>query len=130
MKRIISILFVLSLGVSACTPSSTPTPPIILTDSFFSGYAFVDTNGNAQIDAADTPVKDAIFIVRLNDGTEFGGTTDETGNAFVIIPASVEYPVTLVMKQPTNSTLRLIGPSEIVLQGVTGEKATFLFAPD
>ena len=128
MKRTIAFLSVFALGITACSalsPAPTPTPVVF---SFFSGYAFFDTNGNEQIDSADTPLKDAIFIVQLEGGTEFGAMTDETGRAFVTTPAAVRYPVTLFMKPPTDSALTLIGPPSIVLQETTGEKAIFLFA--
>jgi hypothetical protein len=134
MKRIIVLSSIFALGITACntlslTPTPMPTPtPVVLADSFFSGYAFLDVNGNEQIDSADTPLKDAIFIVQFEGGAEFGALTDETGNAFVIIPAAVQYPVTLFMKPPTDSTFTLIGPPSIVLQETAGEKASFLFA--
>ncbi len=127
MKRNFAFLVITALGLLACTTlSSTPTPAI-LADSFFSGYAFLDANGNGQLDSADTPLKDAIFIVQLEGGAEFGGLTDESGNAFVTIPAAVQYPITLLMKPPEDSTLTLIGPSSIVLQETASEKSSFLF---
>jgi len=127
MKRTIAILFIFALGLSACTAASPTSTPAVLADSFFSGYAFLDANGNEQIDSADAPLKGAIFIVQLEGGAEFGGLTDETGNAFVAIPSAVQYPVTLFMKPPENSALRLIGPPSIVLQRPASEKASFLF---
>ncbi|MBI5351018.1 MAG: hypothetical protein HZB50_00105 [Chloroflexi bacterium] len=127
MKRNIILLSVFMLFVSACNAKSTTPTPVILADSFFSGYAFVDVNGNGQFDSADTPLKDAIFIVQVEGGAQFGRKTDETGNAFVTIPAAVQYPVILYMKPPTYSTLILIGPPSIILQETTGEKAIFLF---
>jgi hypothetical protein len=128
IKRMIVFLSILSLSISACNAVSPTPTPVVLADSFFSGYAFVDVNGNGQIDSADTPLKDAIFIVRLEGGAEFGGLTDESGNAFVLIPAAVAYPVTLMMKPPAESAFTLIGPPSIILQEIASEKANFLFA--
>jgi len=128
MKRTIAFLSIFGLGITACSALSPTPAPIVLADSFFSGYAFVDANGNVQIDSGDMPLKDAIFIVQLEGGTEFGAMTDETGNAFVTIPSAVRYPVTLFMKPPTDSALTLIGPPSIVLQDTTSEKVIFLFA--
>ena len=128
MKRMTIFLSIISLSISACNALSPTPTPAVLADSFFSGYAFVDANGNGQIDSADTPLKDAIFIVQLEGGAEFGGLTDESGNAFVLIPAAVTYPVTLMMKPPAESAFTLIGPPSIVLQEKAGEKANFLFA--
>ncbi len=126
MKGTLAFLFIFALSISACNALSPTPTPVILADSFFSGYAFVDTNGNGQIDHADTPLKDAIFIVQL-EGGEFGALTDETGNAFVTVPAAVQYPVILLMKPPKDSTLVLVGPLNIVREKVTGDKAIFLF---
>ena len=128
MKRNISFLLIFAFGISACNPITQTPTPVILADSFFSGYAFVDVNGNEEIDPADTPLKDAIFIVQLEGGAQFGALTDENGNAFVTIPAAVQYPVTLMMKPPKDSALILIGPASIVLQETASEKASFLFA--
>ena len=128
MKRMIVFLSILSLSISACNAASPTPTPAVLADSFFSGYAFVDVNGNGQIDSADTPLKDAIFIVQIEGGAEFGGLTDESGNAFVLIPAAVTYPVTIMMKPPAESAFTLIGPPSIVLQEIASEKASFLFA--
>jgi hypothetical protein len=127
MKRNFAFLVIIALGLSACTVLSPTPTPAILADSFFSGYAYLDANGNGQIDSADTPLKDAIFIVQLESGAEFGGNTDETGNAFVTIPAAVQYPVTLFMKPPKDSGLTLLGPSSIILQKTANEKNSFLF---
>jgi hypothetical protein len=104
-----------------------PTP-VVLADSFFSGYAFVDANGNGQLDSADIPLKNATFVVQLEGRNMFGALTDETGNAFVTIPAVVRYPVTLLMKPPKESKLALVGPVSIVLEKATGEKVVFLFS--
>jgi hypothetical protein len=125
MNRNVPLLFMIALGAAACNKSTST--PAVLADSFFSAYAFVDANGNKQIDSADTPLKDAIFIVQLKSGAEFGGLTDKAGNAFVTIPAAVQYPVTLLMRPPKDSALKLIGPSSIVLQNTTNEKNNFLF---
>jgi hypothetical protein len=127
MKRDFAFLVIIALGLSACTALSPTPTPAVLADSFFSGYAYLDANGNGQIDSADTPLKDAIFIVQLESGAEFGALTDETGNAFVTIPAAVQYPVTLFMKPPKDSGLKLLGPSSIILQEPANEKNSFLF---
>ena len=106
-----------------------PTPTeFIHVYSAFSTYAFLDSNGNGQVDSADTPVKDATFVVALPGGTEFGDPTDDTGYAFITIPAVVEYPVTLRMEAPQDSTLKAIEPFTIKLLEPTGESIQFLFS--
>ncbi len=125
-------IFLLSV-LAGC--ASKPTEPVIrtptihvITDSFFSAQAFLDTNGNGQIDTEDKPLANAAFIVTLQGGGEFGDKTDESGYAFIIIPGGVEYPVTLRMEAPKNSTLKLVGPSEITYSPDTSESKKFLFS--
>ncbi len=96
-------------------------------DSFFSGYAFVDTNDNGQVDAGDAPLKDAVFTVQLEGLGGVGALTDESGMAFLVIPGGVEYPVVLSMKPPKDSAYILIGPSSITRTSGGGKKAEFLF---
>ena len=121
----VSIFLLSMLAITSCAP--TPTEPA-LADSFFSGQAFLDANGNGQIDSEDTPVADATFIVTLQNGGEFGGQTDDTGKAFITIPASVEYPVTVRMEAPKDSALILLEPSTLTLSEQTGETVKFLFS--
>jgi hypothetical protein len=117
-------IIILLMAATSCTPTQTPTEPILV-DAFFSGYAFLDANGNGEIDPEDTPVENAIFIVTIPGGYEVGDTTDESGNAFITVPGGVEYPVTLRMEPPTDSDLKLIGPSSIIYP--SNEPAEFLF---
>ena len=106
-------ILILLITITSCAPASTTTPivqPIV--DSFFSGYAFLDVNGNGELDPEDTPVENATFIVTLQFGGEVGAFTDKTGYAFIVAPGGVDYPVTMRMEPPKDSTLKLIGPSE------------------
>ena len=95
-------------------------------DAFFGGYAFLDENGNGEIDSEDTPIENATLIVTLQGGFETGGLTDKTGNAFITIPGGVDYPVTLRMEAPNDSSLILIGPSSVTYP--SAEPAKFLFS--
>jgi hypothetical protein len=107
----------------------TPTPTVFIhVHSYFAASAFLDSNSNGQSDSADTPLRDATFIVTLPGGTEFGDQTDDTGHAFISIPASVEYPVMLRMEAPKDSGLKAIEPSTITLSEATGETLQFLFS--
>jgi hypothetical protein len=105
----------------------TPTEPV-LADSFFSGRALLDANGNGQIDSEDTPITNATFHVEINGVKVFGDATDETGNAFILIPGGVKYPVDVSMEAPKDSALNIIEPSKITLKEATGETITFLFS--
>jgi hypothetical protein len=127
----LTLIFMFSLAGCALIPGQkhTPTPTeLIHVHSFFSAYAFLDTNDNGQFDPSDTPIRDATLIVVLPGGTEFGDQTDDTGNAFITIPADVAYPVTLRMEAPKDSTLKPIEPSAVVLSEASGEPIQFLFS--
>ena len=119
------IILILSITLVGCT--ATTTEPA-LADSFFSGQAFLDANGNGQIDAEDTPVANATFIVAPQNGGEFGDQTDDTGKAFITIPANVKYPITARMEAPKDSALILLEPSTLTLSEPTGETIKFLFS--
>lgn len=116
------------LVLVGCAPKPvTSSTEEAIADSFFSGYALLDANGNGQVDEEDTPVEDAAFIVALQGGGEFGGFTDENGRAFVIVPSSVDYPVTLRMEAPKDGSLKLLGPSAVAFSA-GDESPTFLFS--
>ena len=119
----LAITVVLATTVTGCAPK--PTQPVLV-DAFFSGYAFLDVNGNGEIDSEDTPVENAMLIVTLQGGFESGDTTDDKGNAFITIPGGVDYPVTLRMEPPKDSILKLIGPASITYPSDTPAK--FLFS--
>jgi hypothetical protein len=125
--KICNFIYIASFFLLAsCTPTPPPTERI-LADAFFSGFAYLDVNNNNEIDPEDTPVENAILIVTIPGGFEVGDATDESGNAFIIVPGGVEeYPVTLRMEPPTNSNLKLIGPSSITYP--SDEPVKFLFS--
>ena len=126
-RWVIYILLIFILAPTSCSPTPTATPTIqAIVDAFFSGYAYLDVNGNGEIDSEDTPVENAMFIVTLQGGFETGDTTDDKGNAFITIPGGVDYPVTLRMEPPKDSNLKLIGPSSITYP--SDEPAKFLFS--
>ena len=123
-----TILFLLISVIAGCAPAPTTTPTVQpIVDSFFSGYAFLDVNGNGEIDPEDTPVENATFIVTLQFGGEVGAFTDKTGYAFIVAPGGVDYPVKMRMEPPKDSTLKLIGPSEITHE-LADESPKFLFS--
>ena len=122
------MMFLISTFLAGCTflPASTPTPQAYV-DSFFSGFAYLDANGNGELDSDDTPLENAIFIVTLQFGGDVSALTDETGYAFIVAPGGVEYPVKMRMEPPRDSTLRLIGPTELVHE-LADETPKFLFS--
>lgn len=128
MKTIaITICLVTLTALSACSASTPASTPAVVTDTFFSAQALLDTNGNRQIDEEDTPLAGAAFIIRLSGGAEFGAQSGEDGSAFITIPARVEYPVTARMEAPADSGLNIVEPSVITLKEPTGKTLQFLF---
>lgn len=122
-------ILILLISITSCAPkAATPTVQAIV-DSFFSGYAYLDVNGNGELDSEDTPVENATFIVTLQFGGEVGAFTDKTGYAFIVAPGGVDYPVTMRMEPPKDSTLKLIGPSEITHE-LADESPKFLFSSE
>lgn len=118
--------FLLLITMAGCAPRPTPAQPV-LADAAFSAQALLDVNANGRIDSEDTPVDRAVFYVEINGTRAFGDTTDETGNAFILIPGGVEYPVNVGMESPEGSTLKLITPSTVSVSASTGT-VQFLFS--
>jgi len=112
------------LALIGCAPATPTVQPLV--DSAFSGYAFLDSNLNGQLDDEDTPLEGATFYVAINGVKAFGATTDANGYAFILIPSSVDYPVTLSMEAPKDSELKIIGSSEVLFT-ISDESPKFLF---
>jgi hypothetical protein len=108
-------------------PSSTPSAEI-LSDSFFSGHALIDSNGNGTADDSDMPLQGALFTATDARGANGGGFTDKDGSAQAWWPGESHYPVTLHMEPPEGSSLVIIGPSDVILEEFSSS-ATFLFEP-
>ncbi len=123
----LTAMFIFALLILGCNfLSPTPTPDVRpIVDAFFSGSAYLDINGNGEIDSEDTPIENATLIVTLQGGFETGGLTDKTGHAFITVPGGVDYPVTLRMEAPKDSNLKLIGPSSVTYP--SDEPTEFLF---
>ena len=119
------ILLACALPTTALPLTRTPLP--VMGDAFFFGRAFVDTDGNGQIDPTDPSLKGAVFTATDARGASSGGITDDQGRATAWFPGGgVKYPVTLRSRPPKDSAYTVIGPSEVVLQ--KGTSADFLFA--
>ncbi len=127
MQHVISLLILGALCLPACSAAPETPSPAAIQESFFSGRAVVDTNRDGQLDAGDAPLKDATFIVQLKGGAEFGGQTNEDGDAYVTIPGPIEYPVNLVMRPPKDSVYIPVGSTTITVDRPGGGNANFLF---
>jgi acetyl esterase/lipase len=117
------VLTTLSCQASSLLMGKSSATPAIYADTFFSGRAFLDSNGNGQVDSNDAPLKDARFTA-----AGFRDLTDASGYAMIVIPGEWEQPVTAQMAPPEGSGYTLIGPTEVVLQFGVQSSADFLFA--
>ena len=124
--RQLTLTFI-SILLSVTTGCAGKATEPVLSDSAFSGQALLDENGNGQIDSEDTPIINATFYVEIDGVKAFGDTTDETGNAFILIPGGVEYPVKVSMEAPKESKLKLISPSPVAVSASAGG-VQFLFS--
>jgi acetyl esterase/lipase len=106
-------------SLSGATPTSA-----VMADSFFSGYAYIDANGNKQIDESDPPLPGATFTLM-----GFGDMTDDQGHAFIVIPGGWDQPVIAKMAPPQDGGYTLIGPVHVTLHSPNNTSARFLFAP-
>jgi hypothetical protein len=108
-------VFIILLSASCSSlPISAPTPtPQIFTDAAFSGCAYLDENGNGQVDPQDPGLQGLTFTV-----LGWGDRTSQDGCAFVLIPGGVSdhlWPVTVRMKPPEGAPYEPVGPTEIIV---------------
>ena len=120
--RIILCMVITLCGVTACSNQNDE----VLADTFFYGCAYLDINQNEVIDEDDLKIGGAVFEISLG----FRGTTSEGGCATVVIPGGIGdsyWPVKARMQPPEDSSYKLIGPAEILLE-YPETQANFLFA--
>lgn len=101
-----------------------------LGDTFFTGCAFLDENANGMVDSADALLNDMTFVVTLSGGAGFAGSTQESGCATVIVPASLgsdAWPVVARMKMPQPPAFTPIGEVTVTLS-YPDTRAEFLFS--
>jgi hypothetical protein len=101
----------------------------IYADTFFWGYAYLDTNGNGESDEDDPGIKDATFVVNLRKMGGLSARTGSDGKAMIIVPGGLnkrEWPVKAHMTPPPDTSYELVGTAEIVLE-YPASSANFLF---
>ena len=125
MKRALNIILLAAFLLTACGllpggdyPTPNPNP-----DTYFAGRAFIDINGNQEIDSQDRPLTQARFVA-----VDASAETNATGSAIVTFPGIYDQPVTVRMEPPSSGGYALIGPAEVVLQLGQKTNADFLFA--
>ena len=111
----------LACNLTSALNNTTPTPAI-MADTFFSGHAFIDANGNGALDADDPPLEGARFTC-----AGFGDRTGADGVAVVVIPGEWDKPVEARMAPPEGSGYILIAPTVVTLQNPGQTRADFLF---
>ncbi|MFM8320392.1 MAG: alpha/beta hydrolase fold domain-containing protein [Chloroflexota bacterium] len=118
-------LAVLLSGCGAGPAAPTPAPtPVVLADTFFTGQALLDANGNRQVDESDLPLEGALFEVM-----GFQTLTDGRGYAMVIIPGGWDRPAAARMSAPRGSGATPISPNPVLLQSSGPLQAVYLFQP-
>jgi hypothetical protein len=117
-----------TVGESTSAGQSTPTA-VVLADSFFYGCAYLDANGNDEIDDEDPGLKGATFVVTLKGGAGFGAPTPDNGCVTIVVPGGLgddDWPVTTRMEPPEDSDALSEGSVEVVLEKPQSH-ADFLF---
>ncbi len=140
--RFVVVLLVLTATACSQAQRSLPTPTPVLTPTHtgevvqgeipFGGYAFVDANGNGDIDSTDLPLEGAKFIVVLGGG-QSSSFTYASGYALITfgLSGATQFTATLCMEPPENSGYTLVGPAQVVIPNAccAGGLGEFLFAP-
>ncbi len=142
MKKLLPLLILLILPLACNSPLpagswtptapvdiSTPATPVVMADSFYSGYAYLDANADAILDETDPPLEGIYCTATDADGIGSGALTDSSGYAMIWWPSGSTYPITVRCVPMKDSAYTLIGPEEVILQmDGTGGPAKFLFA--
>ncbi len=125
----VGIAIPMLLLLISCTLSPTPEPtptPQIFADMAFSGCAYLDENGNGELDPEDPGLEGLTFTV-----LGWSDRTAEDGCALVLIPGGVPdrlWPLVVRMKVPKAAPYEPIGPTEFTLTKDSGQRHfEFLF---
>jgi hypothetical protein len=140
MKRstIAPFLVIPALILVACTGAisgdATEPPPqqAPMSDTFFTGCAYLDQDADGLIDAEDPLLGGFTYTFTLAGGAGFGGETTDGQCGMVTVPSGLSsdaWPVVARMAVPERASYKAIGASEITLQHPR-TKAEFLFASE
>jgi hypothetical protein len=100
-----------------------------MSDTFFSGCAYLDENANGAIDPEEPLLGGMTFTVTLPGGIGFGGETSEGYCARITVPGTLPadaWPILARMVASEGVTYEPIGPSEVTLE-YSHTRADFLF---
>ena len=112
-------------------PTPAPSAALVEADAFFFGCAYVDSNGDGQLDSDDVLLEDAVLTITTAGDAGFSGYTSASGCATVIIPGGDGdlYPVIAQMAAHNDGDYTLIGPAEMQLE-YPESSASFLFTAE
>jgi hypothetical protein len=119
------------IGSGPIRPLETAPQPQVMSDTFFSGCAYLDEDANGAIESTEPLLGGMTFTVTLATGGGFGADTPEGKCAFITVPGSLQpeaWPVLARMVAPDGAAYEGIGPSEITLEN-PHTRADFLFTP-
>jgi hypothetical protein len=119
---------ILFLSLTCANPLAAPateTPLAVLADSFYFASVYLDSNANGVIDSSDAPLQGALFTAQDANGLNGGGYSGKDGSAQAWWPAGSQYPVTLKIKPPKDSSYVIVGADTVLLD--EGNHADFLF---
>ena len=112
----LSILVILLVSCANASPSVSPEP---MADTFFSGCAYIDQNGNDALDSGEPLLGGFTFTITLAGGAGFGAETAEGQCATIIVPSALtedSWPVNARISIPEGSGYEAIGSTEVALE--------------
>jgi hypothetical protein len=128
----ILVLFTASCRVGRPATGSVPAQSQgVASDTFFSGCAYVDEDGNEQLDTGEPLLGGLSFSFTLAGGAGFGAKSVDGECAFVTVPAALPpeaWPVVARVEVPEGYMYSPIGPTEIELERPE-TRAEFRFSP-
>lgn len=130
-SNFITVFICVLLTLTGCgfSDNLSASPEPVLADTFFFGCAYLDTNGDGEVDEGDQGIEDGRFVVDFNGlRGVFAAATGEDGCATIVIPGGLpeeDWPVTGRME--SLSDYELISPEEVILDQRGSHRADFLY---
>lgn len=135
MRKIVMIGLILAALLASCNSSDSldapdPTPSAeILADTFFSGCAYLDQDGDEAIDPGEPLLGGLTFTITLASGAGFGDETSAGHCAFIVVPSALPadaWPIVARMTADEGLNYKPIGSSTATLE-FPQIRAEFLF---
>jgi hypothetical protein len=126
---ILAVVLVACAALVETDPSNKTTLPKIPADTFFTGCAYLDQDGDGIADRDEDLIGGLLFEVTLAGGTGFGSETTDGRCAVVTVPSGLQddaWPVVVRMVVPEAAEVKPVGSGKISLQ-YPETRAEFLF---